>query len=199
MDINLTTVRYRSGSCAAFMRSREQYGKLSNMTGGFPLTVNDFVFQSPEGLYQALKFPGRPDLQASIAKARSGMDAKRVAYATNTTTSSRWDTLRVHAMVYTTAVKLLQHPRVFGAALRETRDLPIVEKSSRDPFWGASPKGPELIGVNVLGKILSQARDLLTSTGDPAQATHAMLTNLPADELIVNGRPVPIPTGNNPS
>ena len=193
MDIDLATARYRSTHCAAFMRSRERYGKLSNMTGGFPLTVNSLGFQSPEGLYQALKFPTRPDVQNAIAKASSGMEAKRTAYRPgNPPIHPRWDSLRVQAMVYTISLKLLQHPTVFGHALRETNDLPIVEKSYRDPFWGAAPKGNELVGVNTLGKILTQARDLLLiSAGDPAQAVKAMMTALPIDELIINGQTVP--------
>ena len=52
---------YRRSECAVFFRSRDQHGDLSNMTFGFPLSVNGVTFEGPEGLYQALKFPNLPD------------------------------------------------------------------------------------------------------------------------------------------
>ena len=60
MQVNLEPRTYPQDTSAAFKRSKDQYGKLSNMTGGFSLTVNGLTFQSPEGLYQALKFPSNP-------------------------------------------------------------------------------------------------------------------------------------------
>ena len=55
---------YRKSEYAFFMRSRDRYGRLSNMTSGFPLEVNRLRFQGPEGLYQAMKFPHDPAQQA---------------------------------------------------------------------------------------------------------------------------------------
>jgi len=43
-------------------------------------------------------------------------------------------------------------------------DRPIVEESSRDPFWGAKPTNTEtLIGTNVLGELLTELREELKS------------------------------------
>ena len=58
MKVSTQTATYARDQCAPFMRSREKHGQLSNMTFGYPLSVNGIDFQGPEGLYQALKYPG---------------------------------------------------------------------------------------------------------------------------------------------
>lgn len=52
MPVSHTTTPtvYDPDAVCAFMCSRERYGALSNMTGGFPLIVNGLEFQSGEGL-----------------------------------------------------------------------------------------------------------------------------------------------------
>ena len=200
MDANLDTAIYETARSAAFMRSRDQYGDLSNMTFGFPLTVNGTEFQGPEGLYQALKFPHSPETQTAIASQRSGMDAKKAAYQDHNFRPD-WEEIKVQAMRYTLAVKLRQHPRRFGEALEETGGLPIVERSNRDPFWGARPQGNTLEGVNMLGKLLTELRDTLRENGgDAARAAAAFTARAPAELLSVNGRPAPreIPARTGP-
>jgi ribA/ribD-fused uncharacterized protein len=187
----MQTETYQTGNVAAFMRSRDRYGNLSNMTFGFPLAVNGVGFQGPEGLYQALKFPNDPGTQRLIASQQSGMEAKKTAYR-NPGFRPDWEEVKVQAMRYTLAVKLRQHPRRFGEALAETGDLPIVERSNRDPFWGARPQGNILAGVNTLGKLLTELRDTLGENGgDAAKAANAFAAQVPAERLRVNGRPVP--------
>ena len=201
MDADLNTAIYETARSAAFMRSRDQYGDLSNMTFGFPLTVNGTEFQGPEGLYQALKFPHSPETQTAIASQRSGMDAKKAAYQDHNFRPD-WEEIKVQAMRYTLAVKLRQHPRRFGEALEETGGLPIVERSNRDPFWGARPQGNTLEGVNMLGKLLTELRDTLRENGgDAARAAAAFTARAPAELLSVNGRPVPreIPARTGPA
>ena len=200
MDADSDTAIYETARSAAFMRSRDQYGDLSNMTFGFPLTVNGTEFQGPEGLYQALKFPHSPETQTAIASQRSGMDAKKAAYQDHNFRPD-WEEIKVQAMRYTLAVKLRQHPQRFGEALEETGGLPIVERSNRDPFWGARPQGNTLEGVNMLGKLLTELRDTLRENeGDAARAAAAFTARAPAELLSVNGRPVPreIPARTGP-
>lgn len=189
-NIESVTV-YREDECAAFMRSRDQYGDLSNMTFGFRLRVNNMPFQSSEGLYQALKFPEQPRVQKEIGAARPGMDAKKVAYRDREPRHD-WDDVRIRAMALTIAIKLSQHPDRFGAAQAEPAGLPIVEKSFRDQFWGAKPNGRRLTGANVLGKILTGTATMLERTDD-AQMTAATLITAAQPQLFkVNGRPVDV-------
>ena len=182
---------YEPARSAAFMRSRDRYGDMSDMTFGFPLSVNGMEFQGPEGLYQALKFPNSPETQGAIAAQRSGMDAKKAAYRDHNFRPD-WEEIKVQAMRYTMAVKLRQHPQRFGEALAETGDLPIVERSNRDPFWGAQPQGkhPDR------HKHARQAPH--GAPGHPegkrrrrGQGRRRLHRQVPAERLSVNGQPVP--------
>ena len=106
---------------AAFMRSREQYGKLSNMTGGFPISLHGLLFSGTEAVYQALKFPYNIDAQYAIAGAANGMSAKKIAYKAEYKDSLRdnWNDVRVTAMKIALLLKYVQHKTVFKHALDE--------------------------------------------------------------------------------
>lgn len=183
---------YDPEKVCAFMRSRERYGALSNMTGGFPIIVNGLNFQSSEGLFQALKFPHAPRRQLHIAEARSGLDAKKRAYAAGAKPMPGWDDIRIAAMAQTLAEKLRQHPARFSDALSETGNRPIVEKSYRDPFWGAQPSAAGLVGRNVLGRLLQELRDAFYAQDNHSgSAAREFASRYPAEQLRVNGKPFP--------
>ena len=154
---------WKEDESAAFMRSREQYGKLSNMAGGFPLVVHSVYFSGPEAVYQALKYPTNIEAQLKIAGAFNGMASKYQAYDKTIKDDLRedWDSARVTAMKIALLFKLLQHKQSFKAALLETQGLMIVEKSFRDSFWGARPVEGGYEGDNMLGMCLMQLRDCL--------------------------------------
>ena len=181
---------------AAFFRSKDRYGQLSNMTSGYPLRVNEITFQGPEGLYQSLKYPTNPQAQLRIATANSGMQAKKTAYRYHDLRPD-WDQVRVTAMAYTLAEKLCQHPAKFVAALGQTGNLSIVEQSYRDPFWGAIPTGDAFQGVNALGKLLTLLRDLLLQHPDQKlNAVSVFLQGQRLQDLVINQKPV-VPAPDN--
>ena len=188
IESDLAHRSYQLTESAAFRRSRDAYGQLSNMTWGYPLNVNGLTFQGPEGLYQAMKFPDHPEIQRSIAAARSGMEAKRAAYDQPEQPMAGWDQLRIQAMALTLAIKLMQHPAKFERALRETVDRDIVENSHRDPFWGARPVPGGYSGTNVLGRLLTALRNHLDETGEPEKAADRLLTGVKIDGFTINGR-----------
>lgn len=185
-----TVTSYHESECAAFMRSRERYGDLSNMTHGFPIKVNGMSFQSSEGLYQAMKFPHHVARQQDIAKATSGMAAKKVAYLPDCPITPDWDEFRIDAMAATVALKLSQHEERFGPALTQTSGLHIVEKSYRDSFWGARPDRPHLTGANVLGKLLQILADHFNRHGQHQQAAQSLINQADTSRLFINGRPI---------
>ena len=190
--ISLSVTTYQSAECAAFMRSREKYGHLSNMTPYYPLRVNGLRFQGPEGLYQAFKYPEEPAFQERIAEANSGMAANKLTYR-NPNVRPDWDEVRVYAMIYTVAVKLAQHP-IWIAAVEKTKQLPIVEISSRNDLWGARPDRATktLTGRNVLGKILTALRaELRLRGGDTQEAAASFAANLPLERLSFNESAAP--------
>ncbi len=58
------------------------------------------------------------------------------------------------------------------AALAATGARPIVEVSTRDPWWGTRPAGDSYRGANVLGRLWMELRQQLRD-GDPAARSAA--------------------------
>ena len=196
IDVNEKTRTWPSTS-AAFRRSRERHGALSNMTPGMPLVVAGLRFSGSEALYQALKFPALPEVQRAIAAAGNGFDAKRLAWnpaLKRQLNAPWWNRNRAAAMAYAVAAKLAAHPQRIAAALRDTAGRPIVESSDRDPFWGARPTGGGTFdGANVLGQVLMLARQALQAAPTPQAAAAALAAKAleAASGLRLAGKPLP--------
>jgi type I restriction enzyme S subunit len=78
-----------------------------------------------------------------------------------------WDQVRVKIMRWCLRVKLAQNWGSFSELLLATGERPIVEESRRDDFWGAKPKGEEtLIGMNCLGRLLMELREVVRSSAE---------------------------------
>lgn len=150
---------FKPSVCAVFFRTREKWGEFSNMCAGFPLVVQAEQFRTSEALYQALRFPDHPDIQELIRAEKSPMAAKMVAKGNIEKTRSDWDDVRVGIMRFSVAVKCVQHTVKLSKIFEESGTMPIVEKSRKDPFWGAlETEGGMLEGQNVLGDILMDIR-----------------------------------------
>ncbi len=150
---------YREES-AVFLKTKEEFGGLSNMAGGFPLLVNGVYIRTSEALYQACRFPHKPDLQRLIIEQHSPMSAKMKGKPYRPESRSDWDVVRVKIMRWCLAVKLAQNWYAFSELLESTGESPIVEQSRNDDFWGAKPVDSDtLIGVNALGRLLMELRE----------------------------------------
>lgn len=150
---------YDPASCAVFKGTNQEYGEFSNMASGFPLRGAGRTFPSPEALYQCCRFPHLPQAQEKICSTKSAMQAKMFSKPYRAQTRDDWMEVRVSLMRWVIRVKLRQHPRTFGIPLIETREKPIVEENSRDPFWGTRREASGLlVGCNVLGRLLMELR-----------------------------------------
>ncbi len=167
----------RSEDCAVIHKVNEEWGGLSNMSNAFPLQIGGIPVKSSEALYQALRFPHQPDWQREILDAPHAMQAKMKAKkAGHKKNHSRtdWDRIQVELMAWCLRVKLAQHYRDFYLRLlRWTAPHAIVERSSKDRFWGAvrDPDGI-LRGENRLGQLLVRLREeagLLVDRGEQQQ------------------------------
>ena len=155
---------YDRTSSVVFLRTKEEFGGLSNMAAGFPLLVNDIRIRTSEALYQACRFPHLPDLQRLIIDQRSPMTAKMKGKPNRHESRSDWNKARINIMRWCLRVKLVQNRATFGALLLETKSRPIVEQSRKDDFWGAKPIGDDtLVGMNVLGRLLMELREAVKS------------------------------------
>jgi len=153
---------YSRRDSVVFRKTSEKFGGLSNMAPGFPLEVEGIRILTAEALYQACRFPQRPEIQRLIIQQRSPMTAKMKSKPHRTDTRPDWNRVRVNIMRWCLRVKLAQNWQKFSALLRATGDRPVVEESRKDDFWGAKPVEEEmLIGGNVLGRLLMELREEL--------------------------------------
>lgn len=158
---------YTFSEAAVFRKTSEKWGGLSNMAGGYPIFVNGNHIRSTEALYQACRFPHLPEIQKEILAQKSPMTAKMVSKPYRNLSRKDWFEVRVIIMKWCLRVKLVQNWYQFSTLLKETRDLPIVENSSRDDFWGAIPMDKNTLqGVNALGRLLMGLRQQVIEYDD---------------------------------
>lgn len=151
---------YAEDDVVFFFRTRDAFGELSNMHNGFPLEFGNRVWRSSEALYQALRFPDAPAIHDAINAQTNAFLAKQKAYEFKDKTRADWHEVNVAIMEQVLRLKLDQHFEKLSAILFQTGTRPIVEKSSKDDFWGAMPDGNGvLIGENVLGTLWMVLRE----------------------------------------
>lgn len=181
---------YRRDQAVVFLKTRERFGGLSNMAPGFPLRAGGAVIRTSEALYQACRFPHRPELQVKIIEQTSPMTAKMVGKPYRDDSRPDWDRVRTKIMRWCLRVKLAQNYSAFAELLLSTGDLPIVEQSRKDDFWGAKPiDGDGLVGCNILGRLLMELRQQVR-TGEPSQLRVVEPLDLP--DFLLFGRPIEV-------
>ncbi|MBK9605995.1 MAG: hypothetical protein IPO58_06030 [Betaproteobacteria bacterium] len=70
------TRTYDRASSVVFLKTDAPFGGLSNMAGKFPLWVNGIRILTSEALYQACRFPHRPEVQGADHRAEEPDDGK---------------------------------------------------------------------------------------------------------------------------
>ena len=179
---------YQQPNAVVFLKTKEAFGGLSNMASGYPLLVNGIRILSSEALYQACRFPFLPDVQRLIIQQTSPMTAKMVSKPYRAQSRPDWERVRVKIMRWCLRVKLAQNRQAFGKLLLETGDLPIVEKSFKDEYWGAKPSYADtLVGMNVLGRLLMELREELKSGEFDAKA---FLETPAIPDFLLDGKPI---------
>ncbi|HJN13665.1 MAG TPA: NADAR family protein [Pirellulaceae bacterium] len=152
----------QNDDCVVVHKVSENFGGLSNMHNGYPLHVEKNSWRSSEALYQACRYPHKPQWQREIMVAPHAMRAKMAAKKENRRTHSRpdWNTVRVGIMRWCLRMKLDQHFGQVFNLLQKTGDRAIVEHSRRDRFWGAVlERDGVLRGENWLGRLWMELRD----------------------------------------
>lgn len=155
---------YDRRECIVINKSKEPFGKLLNMSGGYPLIVNGIRFGTLEHLYQCLRFPHLPGIQKRIIGKPSPLVAKWIAKPHRKKGRVNWFDVKFEMMLWCLHIKLAQHYDSFGKLLDQTGNKVIVETSPDGDLWGAIPsriksKSHVLVGSNVFGKMLMQLRD----------------------------------------
>jgi type I restriction enzyme S subunit len=190
------TRTYDRASSVVFLKTDEPFGGLSNMAGGLPLRVNGIRIRTSEALYQACRFPHRPNVQNLIIEQNSPMTAKMKSKPYRHDSRPDWDQVRVKIMRWCLRVKLAQNWRAFSELLLETDERPIVEESRKDDFWGAKATDDgTLVGMNVLGRLLMELREAVKAE-DPESLMHVKPLGIP--NFLLGGRPIEAVTSQTP-
>ena len=162
-----------------FRTTTGEFGPLSNMAPDFPIFVMGIRIATAEALYQACRFPDDPDIQRLIVDQMSPMTAKMKSKKYRDRTRKDWDDVRVSVMRWCLRVKLSQNWTRFGTVLEKTGQKPIVEESTKDSFWGGKPGDDGvLVGMNVLGRLLMELRDLYRDI-EAGRAEHLQFPTIP--------------------
>jgi ribA/ribD-fused uncharacterized protein len=179
---------YNLADSAVIYRMMDEFGGLSNFARDFPLTIHSLVAHTNESLYQACRFPHRPDVQRLLLEEPNPAKVKRISRDYLDLTRPGWETDRKQIMRWCLRVKLAQHRRQIAALLEATGERPIVEQSYADDFWGA-PRHEEgaLRGANLLGLLWMELRaELRAGAWEPGCVV------LPPDlpDFLLDGRPI---------
>lgn len=161
-DLRAPEPRFIQDSDAApFCKVKDDRGDFSNMSNSHPIRVDGVTWRSTEALFQAARFPHRPDIQRKVWAAHNAYAAKVTAYEHIAESREDWNSelpgggkLKDHMMAFALTQKL-QSP-AFAALLAENRGKAIVEISSRDQYWGATKVAGGYRGQNQLGSLLDQ-------------------------------------------
>jgi ribA/ribD-fused uncharacterized protein len=183
--------RFNRSDSAVFRATKDQWGGLSNMAAGYPLLINGHLFRTAEALYQAFRYTDDKSedgelIQELIRREKSPMAAKMVSKKYQSLTRDDWNFTRVKIMDWCLRAKLSAHRDNFSALLLSTGDLPIVEESHKDRFWGAVAvpgSADHLSGENVLGSLLVRLRENIKAGNRPN------ISELPVTGMVIFGSP----------
>ncbi|GAC92766.1 hypothetical protein PHSY_000322 [Pseudozyma hubeiensis SY62] len=142
-----------------FFRQDHPNFPLSNSSPSYPVVYNSVRYTTAEHLFQSLKFPSNPEIASKVRRAKTPLDAMRIARSHTSLYPAGWfsEGLNVKVMHDVVLAKFSQWPRLRDALL-ETADAEISNVSPTDVFWGT---GEGERGRNVLGKVLMDVREVL--------------------------------------
>ena len=169
---------YIKEQACLFRFTNAAWGAFSNFQPlAVPILAGPWSFGFSESLYQAAKFAGHPDVQQRIAKAPTAREAAAIGRTPGLGIDPGWNAQRVDVMRWVLRMKREANAAEIDAVLAETGNRPIVEVSTRDPWWGARPVADRYEGHNVLGRLWMELRHHLRED-DPRVPT-ATLSHKP--------------------
>jgi len=124
--------------------------------------LDGFEWPSVEHYYQAMKYSDEK-YREQIRTATYPADAAKLGKSKKHGRRKDWDKVKETYMTRGTYIKCRTHPEV-AKALLATGDLPIMETSQYDYYWGC---GRDMRGNNVYGKVLMSVREKLRQEMSP--------------------------------
>ena len=174
---------YARDQVCSFRFTHAAWGAFSNFQPlAVPIAAGPWTFPTSEHAYQACKFPARPDVQQRIAEAPTAREAASIGRTPGLGIDPGWNAQRVDVMRWVLRMKREANRAEIDAVLAATGDRPIVEVSTRDPWWGARPVADRYEGRNILGRLWMELRQQLRDH-DPAAHSGAWLDRIRVGRL----------------
>lgn len=141
----------------SFYVPSDEFGFLCNFsTHGFQLDGR--YWPTVEHYFQAQKFAGTPH-EEEIRKTASPAVAARKGRSRKRPLRPDWEDVKDDIMREAVLAKFEQHAEI-RETLLSTGDDEIIEKTTRDYYWGCGTEGT---GKNMLGVILMEVREKMRS------------------------------------
>ena len=164
---------YIKEQACSFRFTATAWGAFSNFQPlAVPIAAGPWLFNNSEALYQACKFAAHPDIQQRIAEAPAAREAAAIGLTPGLGIDPGWNAQRVDVMRWVLRCKREANRDEIDALLTATGERPIVEVSTRDPWWGARPVAVRYEGHNVLGRLWMELRQHIRES-DPAALSGA--------------------------
>ena len=162
---------YAQHDACSFRFTKSAWGAFSNFQPlAVPILAGPWTFISSESVYQACKFPERPDVQRRIAEAPTAREAAAIGRTPGLGIDPGWTAQRVDVMRWVLRMKREANRDEIDAALAATGERPIVEVSTRDAWWGARSVADRYEGNNVLGRLWMEIRQQLRESDTAARS-----------------------------
>ena len=175
----------REQACG-FRFTKAAWGAFSNFQPlPVPIVAGPWTFGTSEAAYQACKVPARLDIQQRIAEAPTPREAAAIGRTPGLGIDPGWNAQRVDVMRWVLRCKREANRDEIDALLAATGERPIVEVSTRDPWWGARPVADRYEGHNVLGRLWMELRQHIRES-DPALLSAAWAGRIRVGRLSGN-------------
>ncbi|BAR47340.1 MULTISPECIES: NADAR family protein [Methylobacterium] len=138
-----------------FYKTTEAYGEFSNFAK-YPVFLKSKLWPTNEHYFQAQKFAGT-ELEETIRFAPTAFVATKLGRSKGTPIRDDWNNCKDNIMRKVVFAKFTQHECI-GRMLINTGSVQIIEHTKNDFYWGDGENGE---GLNMLGKILIEMRDLI--------------------------------------
>ena len=138
---------YARTEVCGFRFANAAWAELSNFYPlAVPIAAGPWTFSTSEAAYQAAKFAAHPDVQRRIAETPTPREAAAIGRTPGLGIDPDWNAQRVDVMRWVLREKREANRVAIDAVLAATGERPIVEVSTRDPWWGARPVADSLRG-----------------------------------------------------
>lgn len=148
----------------SFTKVNLPFGWLGNMAA-FPINYQNEHWNTSEALFQAMRFEDQ-EIRRIIRSQASPMAAKMKAKGSkHLMVVEPCSPQDVENMSVCLELKFSQHPAIRQQLIR-TGDHDLVEdignrRGARHLFWGAHRQDDEWIGINTMGRLLMELREIL--------------------------------------